>query len=81
VAVKVQRPGVLSTISLDLFILRCLTMAINKLPNQKGSIDFLMLFDHWAAHLFQELDYTLEVAFLAPFFLSLTNNLLNLDRF
>ena len=68
VAVKVQRPGVLSTISLDLYIIRSLAMGISKLPNQQGSSDFLMFLDQWAEHLFQELDYTIEVPFLFLFF-------------
>ena len=68
VAVKVQRPGVLSTISLDLYIIRSLAMGISKLPNQQDSSDFLMFLDQWAEHLFQELNYTIEVLFLFLFF-------------
>lgn len=59
VAVKVQRPRVLDTVSLDLYILRAIAMGMQKLPNQNSS-NLLSFLDHWAAHFFQELDYTQE---------------------
>ncbi|GLJ04873.1 hypothetical protein SUGI_0005350 [Cryptomeria japonica] len=58
VAVKVQRPFVLETVTVDLFIIRKLGMALRKFP--QISIDVVGLVDEWAARFFEELDYINE---------------------
>nr|CAD1820939.1 unnamed protein product [Ananas comosus var. bracteatus] len=51
VAVKVQRPFVLETVTIDLYIIRKLGLI---------SIDVVGLVDEWAARFFEELDYVNE---------------------
>lgn len=58
VAVKVQRPFVLETVTVDLFIIRKLGLALRKFP--QISIDVVGLVDEWAARFFEELDYINE---------------------
>ncbi|XP_042520450.1 uncharacterized protein sll0005-like [Macadamia integrifolia] len=58
VAVKVQRPFVLETVTVDLFIIRNLGLFIRKFP--QISIDVVGLVDEWAARFFEELDYINE---------------------
>ncbi|XP_027333596.1 uncharacterized protein LOC113848331 isoform X3 [Abrus precatorius] len=58
VAVKVQRPFVLETVTIDLFIIRKLGLALRKFP--QVSIDVVGLVDEWAARFFEELDYVNE---------------------
>ncbi|KAH9650083.1 protein kinase domain-containing protein [Citrus sinensis] len=58
VAVKVQRPFVLETVTVDLFIIRNLGLALRKFP--QVSIDVVGLVDEWAARFFEELDYVNE---------------------
>ena len=58
VAVKVQRPNVLSEISLDLFMLRTLAPTVQRLT--KANTDFVGLVDAWGAGFVDELDYTKE---------------------
>ncbi|KAG4907055.1 hypothetical protein AAZX31_20G067300 [Glycine max] len=58
VAVKVQRPFVLETVTIDLFIIRNLGLALRKFP--QVSIDVVGLVDEWAARFFEELDYVNE---------------------
>ncbi|KAK8560773.1 hypothetical protein V6N13_026209 [Hibiscus sabdariffa] len=58
VAVKVQRPFVLETVTVDLFIIRNLGLALRKFP--QISIDLVGLVDEWAARFFEELDYVNE---------------------
>ncbi|KAK7344656.1 hypothetical protein VNO77_14539 [Canavalia gladiata] len=58
VAVKVQRPFVLETVTIDLFIIRSLGLALRKFP--QVSIDVVGLVDEWAARFFEELDYVNE---------------------
>ncbi|EPS72803.1 hypothetical protein M569_01954, partial [Genlisea aurea] len=58
VAVKVQRPFVLETVTVDLFIIRNLGLALRKFP--QISIDIVGLVDEWAARFFEELDYVNE---------------------
>lgn len=65
VAVKVQRPGVLETVSVDLFILRSVAEFLRRLsPPPKdgagGGTDFVALLDEWASRFFEELDYVKE---------------------
>ena len=58
VAVKVQRPYVLETVTIDLFIIRRLTLELRKFP--AISTDFVALLDEWAERFFEELDYVNE---------------------
>ncbi|KAJ6826825.1 uncharacterized protein M6B38_369305 [Iris pallida] len=58
VAVKVQRPFVLETVTIDLFIIRKLGLALRRF--QQISIDVVGLVDEWAARFFEELDYINE---------------------
>ncbi|ONK79582.1 uncharacterized protein A4U43_C01F7840 [Asparagus officinalis] len=58
VAVKVQRPFVLETVTIDLFIIRKLGLVLRKFP--QISIDVVGLVDEWAARFFEELDYVNE---------------------
>lgn len=60
VAVKVQRPGVVSSISLDVLILRQLAGEVRRWG--KLNTDLPALIDEWAASLFKELDYRAEAA-------------------
>lgn len=58
VAVKVQRPFVLETVTVDLFIIRNLGLVLRKFP--QVSVDVVGLVDEWAARFFEELDYVNE---------------------
>ncbi|PSR98449.1 UbiB domain protein [Actinidia chinensis var. chinensis] len=58
VAVKVQRPFVLETVTVDLFIIRNLGLVLRRFP--QVSIDVVGLVDEWAARFFEELDYVNE---------------------
>ncbi|XP_072995694.1 uncharacterized protein [Typha latifolia] len=58
VAVKVQRPYVLETVTVDLFIIRKLGLVLRRFP--QVSIDVVGLVDEWAARFFEELDYVNE---------------------
>lgn len=58
VAVKVQRPFVLETVTVDLFVIRNLGLVLRKFP--QVSIDVVGLVDEWAARFFEELDYVNE---------------------
>ncbi|KAJ8530719.1 hypothetical protein K7X08_023600 [Anisodus acutangulus] len=58
VAVKVQRPFVLETVTVDLFIIQNLGLVLRKFP--QISIDVVGLVDEWAARFFEELDYVNE---------------------
>ncbi|XP_026400957.1 uncharacterized protein LOC113296820 [Papaver somniferum] len=58
VAVKVQRPFVLETVTIDLFIIRNLGLALRKFP--QVALDVVGLVDEWAARFFEELDYINE---------------------
>ncbi|XP_022964160.1 uncharacterized protein LOC111464268 [Cucurbita moschata] len=58
VAVKVQRPFVLETVTIDLFIIRNLGLVLRKFP--QISLDVVGLVDEWAARFFEELDYVNE---------------------
>merc|ERR1719247_3643863 len=61
VAVKVQRPYVLETVSLDLHLARMLGLLLRKTPISQR-IDVVGLLDEFAANFYQELDYELECA-------------------
>jgi len=58
VAVKVQRPFVVETVTIDLFIIRKIALFLKKFP--KISTDFVALLDEWAERFFEELDYVKE---------------------
>ena len=68
VAVKIQRPGILSEIALDLYILRLLTPiqtrlqnAANGVPTSQEDIDIaITLVDEWGRGFVAETDYRLE---------------------
>ncbi|MEW5317018.1 MAG: hypothetical protein WDW38_008351 [Sanguina aurantia] len=58
VAVKVQRPYVLETVTIDLFIIRRIGMWLKRFPAL--TTDVVALLDEWAARFFEELDYVRE---------------------
>lgn len=60
VAVKVQRPGVLETVTVDLFIIRRLGVFLRRFPRITERADIVGLLDEWAARFFEELDYVRE---------------------
>jgi len=60
VAVKVQRPGVLETVSLDLYLARQIGLLVRKFPAISQKIDAVALLDEFAYRFFQELDYNQE---------------------
>ena len=60
VAVKVQRPGVLETVSLDLYLARELGMIGKTFPGIVNRIDAIALLDEFAYRFFNELDYNKE---------------------
>jgi len=70
VAVKVQRPGILGEIGLDLYVLRLLTPiqtklqnAVNRQPTTQEDIDTaISLVDEWGRGFVAETDYQLEAA-------------------
>merc|ERR1719421_708926 len=61
VAVKVQRPFVLETVSLDLYLARLLGQALRATPIAER-LDVVALLDEFAANFYRELDYELECA-------------------
>ncbi|EIE20315.1 ABC1-domain-containing protein [Coccomyxa subellipsoidea C-169] len=58
VAVKVQRPGVLETVSIDLFVIRRIGVFLRRFPEIKTDVPALI--DEWASRFFEELDYVKE---------------------
>jgi aarF domain-containing kinase len=60
VAVKVQRPFVLETVSLDLYLARELGMLLRNIPALSQRLDAVALLDEFAFRFYQELDYNLE---------------------
>lgn len=60
VAVKVQRPAVLETVSLDLFLARELGLIARNIPALVQRLDPVALLDEFAFRFYQELDYNLE---------------------
>ncbi|XP_059445644.1 uncharacterized protein LOC132177377 isoform X1 [Corylus avellana] len=58
VAVKVQRPFVLETVTVDLYVIRNLGLVLRRFP--QISVDVVGLVDEWAARFFEELDYVNE---------------------
>lgn len=62
VAVKVQRPFVLETVSLDLHLGRQLGLFLRNFPQFSNRLDIVALLDEFAGNFYQELDYNLECA-------------------
>ena len=60
VAVKVQRPAVLETVSLDLYLARELGLFARNFPALVDRLDAVALLDEFAYRFYQELDYNLE---------------------
>ncbi len=60
VAVKVQRPAVLETVSLDLFLAREIGLIARNFPQLSDRLDAVALLDEFAFRFYQELDYNLE---------------------
>lgn len=60
VAVKVQRPAVLETVSLDLYLAREFGLFIRSFPALTQRLDAVSLLDEFAFRFYQELDYNLE---------------------
>jgi len=60
VAVKVQRPAVLETVALDLFLARELGLLARNFPALVAKLDAVALLDDFAYRFYQELDYNLE---------------------
>lgn len=60
VAVKVQRPFVLETVSLDLHLARQLGLFLRNFPQFVSRLDIVSILDEFAGNFYQELDYNLE---------------------
>ena len=60
VAVKVQRPGALVAVSLDVCIIRAFGPTIYKISDKDGNLDSQALIDEWGRRFIDELDYGLE---------------------
>lgn len=60
VAVKVQRPAVLETVSLDLYLAREAGLLARNFPALVSRLDPVALLDEFAFRFYQELDYNLE---------------------
>jgi aarF domain-containing kinase len=60
VAVKIQRPGVLETVSLDLYLAREFGLLVRNIPAFVQRFDPVALLDEFAYRFYQELDYNLE---------------------
>lgn len=60
VAVKVQRPFVLETVSLDLHLVRQIGLFLRRFPAITNRLDIVSLLDEFANNFYQELDYNLE---------------------
>lgn len=63
VAIKVQRPEVLESVTLDLHVIRVIFEALAKVPEENVSNNAKMLIgiiDAWAGRFVEELDYMAE---------------------
>lgn len=61
VAVKVQRPDVLQSVTLDLYVIRLLLLFVSQWKSAKDSaLSILGVIDNWADRFLQELDYLQE---------------------
>ena len=57
---KVPRPFVLETVSLDLYLVRKMGLFLRNFPSISSRLDIVGLLDEFAANFYQELDYNLE---------------------
>lgn len=57
---KVQRPYVLETVSLDLHLVRNIGLFLRKFPVFSSRLDIVSILDEFANNFYQELDYNLE---------------------
>jgi len=73
VAVKVQRPAVLETVSIDLYLIRKLGLALREVP--QVNTDVVALLDEWAERFFEELDYVKEGENATKFAASIADDL------
>ena len=62
VAVKVQRPFVLETVSLDLYLVRKFGLFLRSFPALTSRVDIVAILDEFAGNFYQELDYNVECA-------------------
>jgi aarF domain-containing kinase len=62
VAVKVQRPYVLETVSLDLHLARELGLLFRRFPALSRRLDLVALLDEFGSRFYAELDYEVECA-------------------
>ena len=63
VAVKVQRPDVLESVTLDLYVIRLLLLFLSRWDGVRDSaLSILGVIDNWADRFLQELDYLKEAA-------------------
>ncbi|EFN54445.1 hypothetical protein CHLNCDRAFT_24990, partial [Chlorella variabilis] len=60
VAIKVRRPDVLESVTLDLYLMRGVAAQLNSMPEVKS--DWVGIIDNWAGRFLQEMDYLLEAA-------------------
>ncbi|KAL4854874.1 Protein ACTIVITY OF BC1 COMPLEX KINASE 3 [Chlorella vulgaris] len=60
VAIKVRRPDVLESVTLDLYLMRGLAQRLADVPQVKS--DWVGIIDAWAARFLDEMNYTLEAA-------------------
>lgn len=60
-----RRPGVLESVSLDLFLMRQVAVALRSVPEVKS--DWAGIIDAWAARFLEEMDYGLEAQNTAQF--------------
>ena len=76
VAVKVQRPFVLETVTIDLFIVRSLGKWLGgAMPQVSKRVDIVALLDEWASRFFEELDYRKEEEHTTRFAQSMAEDL------
>jgi len=66
-AIKVQRPGVLYSVALDIFLMRELLVPFYLESNKDVSTDLVGLVDAWGAGFIDELDYQKEAAATTAF--------------
>lgn len=62
VAVKVQRPFVLETVSLDLYLVRQVGLLMRYIPSLTSRFDLAAIVDEFAGNFYRELDYQQECA-------------------
>ena len=63
VAVKVQRPDVLESVTLDLYVIRLLLLFLSRWDGVRDTaLSILAVIDNWADRFLQELDYLKEAA-------------------